>query len=165
TPVPTVSTYTAPTKEQYLESLKSSVVPGSGVTEETRPELADQLLSMATQPGAFDGLKPLVDQMANPASRRQYLLQRHLPHIKAPILWIFGTGDTMDPLPTWRDEYEKVQGDMSKSSKPWVTPNSKYLLVQGGHNCHWEQPAKIAGYITDFLLEEKVPAPAAAARA
>ena len=88
-----------------------------------------------------------------------------LPHIQATILWIFGTGDNMDPLPTWRDEFEKLGGDMTKSSKPWVTPNSKWMLVPGGHNCHWEQPAPIARAIKDFLLEEKVTPPPVAARA
>jgi 2-hydroxymuconate-semialdehyde hydrolase len=162
TPVPTVSGYSRPSREGTLNSLQSSIVPGSAITPEIAGELADQMLSIATMPGAFEGLQPLVDQMANPASRRQYLLHRHLPRIEAPILWIWGTGDTMEPLPTWAEEFDKLGGDMAKSAKPWVSPNSKYFLVQGGHNCHWEQPDTISQYVLDFLLEEKAPQPAGA---
>jgi len=165
TPSAGVSGYIEPSLERSFESVKGNIYPGSALTEDVGRELAGQMYEIATQPGAFDGLKPLVEQMANPASRRVYLLHRMLPHIQAPILWIFGTGDNMDPLPTWRDEFEKTGGDMTKSSKPWVTPNSKWMLVPGGHNCHWEQPAPIARAITDFLLEEKVTPPPVAARA
>jgi pimeloyl-ACP methyl ester carboxylesterase len=160
TPVASVSGYAQPTREGTLNSLQASVFPGSAVTPEIAEELADQMLAMATMPDAFEGLQPLVDQMANPASRRQYLLHRHLPLIKAPILWLWATGDNMEPLPTWTEEFDKLGGDMSQSTKPWVSPNSKYFLVEGGHNCHWEQPETIARYVLDFLLEQKVPQPA-----
>lgn len=157
TPVASVSGYTQPSKERTLGSLQSSVFPGSAITQEVAGELAEQMVSFGTMPDAFEGLQPLVDQMANPASRRVYLIHRHLPKITAPTLWIWATGDTMDPLPTWTEEFERLNGDMSKSSKPWVSPNSRHFLVQGGHNCHWEQPDRIAGYVLDFLLAAKVP--------
>jgi pimeloyl-ACP methyl ester carboxylesterase len=158
TPVASVSGYSKPSREGLVASLQSSIVPGSAITQDVAGEFAEQMLSIATMPGAFEGLQPLVDQMADPSSRRQYLLHRHLPRIQAPILWIWGTGDTMEPLPTWTEEFGRLNGDMSRSVKPWVSPNSKYFLVQGGHNCHWEQPQAIAGYVLDFLLEDKVPA-------
>ena len=71
--------------------------------------------------------------------------------IKVPMLIIWGHADYQDPWPTWTDEYEKLNGDMTKSSKPWTPPNAKYVLMPAGHFMHWELPKETTAHISEFL--------------
>jgi pimeloyl-ACP methyl ester carboxylesterase len=57
----------------------------------------------------------------------------------------------MEPYPTWTEEWDKIGGDVSKSSKPWVIPGAKYVLLPAGHNSHWERPNEISQMVVDFL--------------
>ena len=149
--------YAPPTKEGAIQGISRSFYEGSQMTPELAEEMAEQQLSYGKMEGAFEGLKPLVRQMATAEIRAQYLLQRRLPHIKVPCLFIWGKGgpgkpgDTMDPYPTWTEEYERLGGDMSKSSKPWVVPGASYLATETGHNIQWEKPELFAQICIDYI--------------
>lgn len=157
-----------PTFESALEGVSRSFVEGSSLTPELGKEFAKQLLSYAERPGGRTSQQTLLNQMGVPEARKYYLMQRMLPHIKAPSLVIWGMGggkpispewkqagmgDTMDPFPTWTAEWEKVGGDLTKSSKPWVIPGAKYVPLHAGHNVHWEQPKEVVRLVTEFLAE------------
>ncbi len=154
------------TKEGHMVGVSRSFIEGSSLTEELGEEMVDQMVAYGNMPGARESLVPLVNQMGIPEARRYYLTQRMFPYIKNPTLVIWGkgggkplsdkwkeagVGDTMDPFPTWTEEWDKVGGDLSKSSKPWVIPGAKYLPMATGHNVHWEQPAEFVKVVTDFL--------------
>ena len=152
TPVASVATYEEPTHASLTEGNMSSVYGGSSFTEEMAGEVAAQMLTLVQMPGAFDGLKPLVAQMQNPDSRKSYLLQRRMPHIKSPTLMIWGEGEFMEPHPTWTQEWESSGHNPGNGSKPWVPPDAKFELVAGAtHNVHWEHPDLIVGMIKDFV--------------
>jgi pimeloyl-ACP methyl ester carboxylesterase len=152
TPVATVSSPPAPSLEGAKAGTHAAVYEGSDFTPEQADWLAEQMYGMATQPGVADGgMKPLLHQMATADIRNHWLIQRRLPYIKAPTLVIFGTGDTMEPYPTWNEEWDKIGGDVSKSAKPWQIPGAKYVQLPAGHNSHWERPNEISQMIVDFL--------------
>jgi pimeloyl-ACP methyl ester carboxylesterase len=152
TPVANVSAPPAPSREGSIANAMGSVHEGSDLTPEQAEWLGENMFEMATQPGAVEGgMRPLLHQMATPDTRKHWLIQRRLPYIKAPTLVIWGTGDTMEPFPTWTEEWEKTGGDISKSSKPWVIPGAKYVLLNAGHNSHWEKQTEVADMVLDFL--------------
>jgi pimeloyl-ACP methyl ester carboxylesterase len=164
-PVGGVGIYEKPTREGLLRRNMLSVYPGSEITEEIAEELTDQQLAYANAPGAFEGLQPLVDQMANPASRRQFLLNRHLPYVKAPVLWLWGDRDTAhEPMYTWTDVFKRHGGDMSWSSIP-VPPKSSFFMVPGTHMIQREKATEVSKYVIDFFLEGKTPVAAEAQKA
>ena len=157
TPVDGVQVQRVPTKESALRSISNSIYPGSEMTPEIAEAMAEQVANDSGGEAGMLGMKPHNDQMADAASRRQYLLQRRLPFIRVPalVMWGKGTqgksGDTMEPFPTWTDEYDQANGDISKTSKPWVIPGAKYIIHEGGHNIHWEHPGDVVGTLIDFL--------------
>jgi pimeloyl-ACP methyl ester carboxylesterase len=157
TPVEGVSNQRVPTVDSALAGIRNSIYPGSAMTEEVAEAMARQIVDDAGGEAGMLGMKPHNDQMADPASRNQYLLQRRLPFIRVPTMVIWGRGsdgrrgDTMEPYPTWTEEYEQTSGDISKTSKPWVIPNAKYVLHEGGHNIHWEHPDQVVAMLVDFL--------------
>ena len=150
TPVPNVSNPAPTTMERALATTMASVGQGaSSWTEEMAKDLAGRMLEAGTL--APNSLAPLLQQMANAEIRNHWLIQWRLPHITTPTLVIWGKGDTMEPYPTWTAEWDTIGGDVSKSSKPWVIPGAKYVLLDAGHNSHWEQPETITELVTDFL--------------
>jgi pimeloyl-ACP methyl ester carboxylesterase len=152
TPVGTVSAPPKPSLEGALAGTMVGVREGSDFTEDQAKWLAENMYSMATQPGVAEGgMGPLLNQMATADIRNHWLIQRRLPYIKAPTMVIWGTGDTMEPYPTWNEEWEKIGGDISKSSKPWVIPGAQYIHLDAGHNSHWERPKEISKLVIDFL--------------
>jgi len=152
TPVPTVSSPVQPSLEGAMGTTMAAVYEGSDFTPDEARWLAQSMFEMGTQPGAPEGgMKPLLHQMATPDIRKHWLIQRRLPYINAPALVIWGEGDTMEPFPTWTAEWDTIGGDVSKSSKPWVIPGARYVLVKAGHNSHWERPNEISDMILDFL--------------
>ncbi len=152
TPVASVSGYQPPSVESAKAANMNSVYEGSKFTEALAQEMAEQMITYAERPGAVDGLRPLVAQMANPDTRKSYLLQRRMPHLKMPVLFIWGESEGMEPSPTWTEEWESTGHNPGKSSKPWVAPNSKFELVPGAtHNVHWEQPDLMVKLVTDFI--------------
>jgi len=151
-PVASVANYKPPTLESMIEYVAPSVYPGSNITKQVQRAWAEDMLKIAGMPNVFEGMKPLRDQMANPDIRKSYLLQRRLPQIPVPSLWIWGEKEGMEPFPTWTAEWDKIKGDPRKSSKPWTTPNSKYMMIKGAtHNVHWEQPQLIIDTIEAFV--------------
>ena len=157
TPVAGVQNQRVPTKESALRGATNSIYPGSAMTAETADLMAEQIVELSGGIEGMEGFKPHNDQMADPASRRQYLLHRRLPYIRVPTMVMWGKGspghdgDTMEPYPTWTAEYDSVQGDISKTSKPWVIPGAKYVMSEGGHNIHWEHPQEFTEVVLDFL--------------
>ena len=140
-----------PTLEQMKERTAGQFLDKSKATGPIVDHMAKAQKTAADQPNALASLNPLLHQMATPEIRNRYLLQRRLPHIKAQTLVIWGEGDTMDPYPTWTQEYALLGGDMSKSVKPWIIPGAKYVLLPTGHSPHWEQPAETVQLLLDFL--------------
>ncbi len=106
---------------------------------------------MLSQPNALRSLDPLLRIMQSPALRARVLLHRRIGRVKAPALVVWGTGDPMDPYPTWNEEYERLGGDMSRSTKPWVIPGARHVRFDTGHYTHWEQPEALARLITEFV--------------
>ncbi len=152
TPVASVSGYQKPSVESAYASNSNSVYEGSKFTDEMAHEMAKQMISYAEREGAFGGLQPLVDQMANPDTRKSYLLQRRMPFLKMPVFYIWGESEGMEPSPTWTEEWEETGGDPGKGSKPWVAPNMKFHIVRGAtHNVHWEQPQLMVELVSDFI--------------
>jgi pyruvate dehydrogenase E2 component (dihydrolipoamide acetyltransferase) len=90
TPVASVSGYQAPTAESTKASNMNSVYEGSSLTEEMAGEMGLQMLKYANRDGAVDGLRPLVNQMADADVRKSYLLQRRLPLYEVPCLFHLG---------------------------------------------------------------------------
>jgi len=151
-PVAGVANYQTPTIESLTKGNMSSVYEGSSFTAEMAAEVAGQMLQYVEMPGAFDGLKPLVAQMADPDIRKSYLLQRRLPFIKKPTLILWGESEFMEPHPTWTEEWEATERNPGKGSKPWVTPNMKFEIIpKATHNVHWEHPEFILKLIKDFI--------------
>jgi pimeloyl-ACP methyl ester carboxylesterase len=151
-PVHGVASYQEPTLESLTEGNMTSVYEGSSFTADMAGEVAAQMLPYVKMTGAFEGLKPLVAQMANPDSRKSYLLQRRLPYIKNPTLMIWGESEFMEPHPTWTAEWEESGHNPGKGSKPWVTQNNQFEIIKGAtHNVHWEQPERITTMIEEFL--------------
>jgi pimeloyl-ACP methyl ester carboxylesterase len=151
--------YNPPAKEGMLLSRMRYVYPGSYLTDDLAEAMIEQEFAHATIPDAYEGLKPLQRQMATPEIRAQYMLQRRLPHIKVPCLFTWDGGvagreaDTMDrkdPHPTWTQEYARLKGDMSKSSKPWVVPGAKYLMTPTAH-IRYDRPDLLAKNCIEFI--------------
>ena len=152
TPVASVSGYQAPTAESTKASNMNSVYEGSSLTEEMAGEMGLQMLKYANRDGAVDGLRPLVNQMADADVRKSYLLQRRLPFMKCPVYFIWGESEGIDPGPTWTEEWESTGHNPGKGSKPWVAPNTKFDMIPGAtHNLHWEHPELITKLISDFI--------------
>jgi len=126
------------------------------------------MIGYAEMPGALESQMGLSNQMGIPEARKFFLLQRMFPYIKTPTLVMWGrgggkpisadwpqagTGDTMDPYPTWTEEWDRIGGDISKSSKPWTIPGAKYQPMNTGHNVHWEVPDQFVATVSDFLKD------------
>ena len=90
--------------------------------------------------------------MVTPGIRKCYLLQRRLPHMKMPILWMWSVSEHIEPGPTWTAEWESTGGDPSKGSKPWVAPNARYYLMRlGTHHFDWEYPQETVDVCAEFI--------------
>ncbi len=140
-----------PTLEQVRERVGGGMADDSKVTSEMLDQAAKAQHAALSVPGAQHSLDPLLHQMGTPEVRQRYLLQRRLAHIKAKTLVVWGVGDTMDPYPTWTEEYEALGGDMSKSSKPWVIPGARHVLLQTGHGPQVESVKETVDLLVDFL--------------
>ena len=113
--------------------------------------LVDGLLRAGSAPGAANSLSPLMAQMKNLVLRERYMLHRRLPYIDVPTLVIWGDKDPIEPYPTWAREYDDIEGDIGRSSKPWVPPAARVARLAAGHYPHWELPEDTAGLIKDFF--------------
>ena len=140
-------------KEQAAENLKRLVPDQSKLTEDQVQAILASQMEVAGQPGALHSLDSILQQMSTLEVRRRYLLHRRLPRITVPTLVIWGKCDWMDPYPTWTEEYERLGGDMSKSTKPWTIPGAQYLLLPTGHFPHWEDPELLVKVLTEFLKD------------
>lgn len=138
-----------PTVEQLVEQVRREFKYPERAREDFLLAMAQSRHRMFSQPNALHSLDALFRQMQTPTLRARYLLHRRLPHIRVPTLVLWGTGDAMDPYPTWTAEYESLKGDMSKSGKPWVIPGARYVLVDTGHYSHWEIPDETVHHVID----------------
>jgi len=140
-----------PTPDELREAVRQSFSGASEAPAALVESQAKAQFEALSQPGAQHSLDALLHQMLTPAIRARYMLQRRIGKISVPALVFWGTGDVMDPYPTWTREFEALQGDMSKSSKPWVIPGARCVLLPTGHNSHWEIPEHTVDLMTDFL--------------
>ena len=142
-----------PSLEQLKERAVSGMADNSKVTAEMVDQVAAAQSAALNTAGAITSLDPLLQQMETPEIRERYLLQRRLPFIKSKTLVVWGIGDRMDPYPTWTDEYEALEGDMSKSTKPWTIPNAQHVLLQTGHGPQLESVDETVELLTNFLRD------------
>ena len=151
-PAAVASTQAAPDLDSLTQANMNSVYEGSVFTAAMAEAVAAQMLEYVSMPGALDSLKPLKAQMSNPDIRALYLLQRRLPHIKNPILMIWGSEDGMEPFPTWTEEWTSSAHDPGMGSKPWVAPDMQFALIPGAtHFAHWEHPDQIIELVNNFI--------------
>ena len=151
TPIANVRSYALPSKEVVLSRLMRSVYEGSAFTREMAEAVAEQEVVYAHTPGAFEGRLPIVHQMDTPEIRRHYLIQRRLPFIQAPVLMMWAKDEAKDPYPTWVAEWEELGGDMTRSSKPWVSPLVELVRLPDETNPLWESPVEFAGRVARFI--------------
>ena len=151
TPIANVRSYALPSRETVLGRLMRSVYDGSAFTRELAGAVAEQEVAYAHAPGAFEGRMPMVHQMDTPEIRRHYLLQRRLLYIQAPVLAMWAKDEAKEPYPTWVAEWERLGGDMSRSSKPWVSPNMELARLPDETNPLWESPGEFAGRVVRFI--------------
>jgi pimeloyl-ACP methyl ester carboxylesterase len=140
-----------PSMEKLLVDIRSKFREPSRATEDLVRSLAHAQHAAFNAPGALTSLDPLIHMMHEPVLRKRYLLHQRLPKIKMPTLVAWGEGDKMDPYPTWTREFQSLNGDMRRSTKPWVIPGARYVLTDTGHHMHWEKPEFTATLISEFL--------------
>ena len=140
-----------PSVEQLAGLIREGMVNKGKEMDPVVAHYAQVQHDMLSQPNAAHSLDPLLHLMLTPDLRTRYMLQQRLSHIAMPTLVLWGTGDVMDPYPTWSKEYDKLKGDMSKSSKPWVIPGARYVLVDTGHYTQWEMPEYTVNLLTEFF--------------
>lgn len=151
-PAPVVRAMTeVPSLEKLVEQVWGEFRDRSKVSEAQVRHLALRRHEALSQPNGLQSLDPLLRIMSTADIRSRYMLHRVLPHIKVPTLVLWSTGDVMDPYPTWTAEHARLQGDMSKSSKPWLIPGARYVMADAGHYTHWELPEYTVGLIRDFI--------------
>ena len=148
---PGISNQALPNEEQAIAGVRRMIKHQDKLSDERIKLLSGYAMEMAAQPGALHSLDPIIHQMETWELRQRYLLHRRLPFIKVPTLVIWGQGDWMDPFPTWTEEYAKLGGDMTKSSKPWTIPGAKYVMLDTGHGAEWEDPELLVKVLLDFL--------------
>jgi pimeloyl-ACP methyl ester carboxylesterase len=156
TPVANVANYTPATLESTKKQIDGyqSVYPGSALDAATAEDLARQMLGFADDPGAFEQLKPLVGQMADPQTRSQYLLHRRIAHISVPTMMIWSEKERKEPFPTWTKEWDQIGGDPMKSSKPWGVAGAKYVLLKNRGYCpQWEAPQEFTDLLVNFFRD------------
>lgn len=152
TPSPRVGALAQPpTLDELKEGVRQAFTGASKAPAALVETQSQAQFDALSQPGALHSLDTLLHQMLTPEIRARYMLQRRIGKISVPALVFWGAGDVMDPYPTWTQEFEALKGDMSKSSKPWVIPGAKYVLLPTGHYSHWEMPDHTLKLITDFL--------------
>ena len=153
--VASIANYQPANRENMLKTISASVFEGSQLTQEGVEAIVNARMLHATTPSgpeAFEALKPIVHQMVTPGIRKCYLLQRRLPHMKMPILWMWSVSEHIEPGPTWTAEWESTGGDPSKGSKPWVAPNARYYLMRlGTHHFDWEYPQETVDVCAEFI--------------
>lgn len=140
-----------PTEAELRGMLKSSMLHPEAADPKVIEHAVASCVEMVNMPGALRSLDPLLHQMETPSLRQRYMLQRRLPHIRVPSMMAWAEGDPFEPYPTWNAEWQKVDGDVSRSSKPWVIPGARFARLPTGHWPHVEQPAKLSSLILKFL--------------
>ena len=137
------------------DDLRAMFVGSMLKKEQADPAIVDAVVAtahrMITAAGGMSGIEPLLHQMEVPSLRDRYMLQRRLPHITVPSLMAWGEADFFEPYPTWNAEWDKVGGDITRSSKPWSIPGAKFARLATGHFPHVENPAATAKLLVDFL--------------
>ena len=119
------------TVERWLEGVTR--VPGIDASG-----LLSQKLSKLHEAGVADNFGRLMRHMADDANRKRYALDRRLPHLKVPALFLWGKTD-----PTIEQA--------AKSQE--LTPGSKLAVLEAGHRMHIEDALLFASAIRDFLVE------------
>lgn len=105
--------------------------------ESERAALAKEKVSRASEPGYMDAFNGMMLTMAAIENRARFNLTRRLPHFESPTFFLLGRHD-----PTSEKAEELVK----------LTPNSRYYIIEeGGHQIHYEQPEEFCENTLDFL--------------
>ena len=121
-----------PTDETVREWVESvTQVPGfDGATL-----LAEKLAKMH-EPGVADSFARIMRHMADDANRKRYALDRRLPHVKVPALFLWGQHD---------NNVEQA------AECQQLTPGSQVKILEAGHRMHIEDAALFSNAILEFL--------------
>jgi pimeloyl-ACP methyl ester carboxylesterase len=141
----------APTADELRAMFASSMLNPEAIDPKVLQAAVATCVEMVNVPGALQSLDPLLHQMETPKLRQRYMLQRRFAHIRVPSMMAWGEGDRFEPYPTWNAEWAKLDGDVSRSSKPWVIPGARFARLPTGHWPHLEQPAQLSALILDFF--------------
>ena len=138
------------------ESITASFDALTGDDSELSPSgaraLADRFWHVCDYPRGIEALSSMLQEMMNPEVRKHWLLQHRIPYIRVPTIVAFGDGEGMEPYPTWNSEWEAIEGDPSRSSKPWVIPGAEYVRLDGAsHYVTFRNTSRVLAVVEPFL--------------
>ena len=106
-----------------------------GISIDGKTQISDKLAKLH-EAGVAEAFGRIMSHMADDANRKRYALDRRLPHLRVPALFLFGKTDgNVDQAETWRE----------------LTPGSQVLVVDAGHRMHIEAPELFANSVAQFL--------------
>jgi pimeloyl-ACP methyl ester carboxylesterase len=99
--------------------------------------LVEDKLRKLHEPAVTKSFARIMRHMADDANRKRYALERRLPHVQAPTLFLWGKAD-----PT-ADQALLCQK---------LLPESQVKLLDAGHRMHVEEPVLFSRAITEFIV-------------
>ena len=123
-----------PTETQIRQALEKVA---ASVTDSDREQLVRAKAAKAAEPGYFEAFDRMMKTMADHENRERFSLIRRLPAITSPTLFLLGRGDPSSEVA------EKIHA---------LVPGSKLVIIEdGAHQVHYENAARFAKEVTDFL--------------
>lgn len=123
-----------PTEEQVRRAI-DRVSPM--LSEVERVDLAQRKMQRIREPGYHEAFAKMMKTMADHENRKRFNLERRLPHLEMPTLFLLGRGDPSSAVA------EKLGT---------ITPNAKtYIIENGAHQVHYENTEEFCRVVKDFL--------------
>lgn len=123
-----------PEYERVREHLGNIMV---GASDSEKDALAKEKVARASEPGYMDAYNSMMLTMADLENRKRFNLIRRLPYITAPTFFLLGRHD---PTADKADELTKL-----------VKGSKSYVIEEGGHQIHYEQPEEFSKELLAFL--------------
>jgi pimeloyl-ACP methyl ester carboxylesterase len=99
--------------------------------------LAKERVAKAHEPGRVEAFAKVAGHMGNGDTRTRYDLNRRLPHVTVPTLYVWGSKDHSFPV---AEEANKL------------TPGSELVVLDCGHDVSLEMPDEFNKTVLGFLL-------------
>jgi pimeloyl-ACP methyl ester carboxylesterase len=122
-----------PPADEAIRDWVVRVTTGAGVDTEA---LVKERLEKAHEPGRMEAFAKLSRHMGDGVNRARYDLMRRLPLTQAPTLYVWGNKDGSFPV---AEEAKRL------------TPNSKLVVLDCGHDVSLEMPAEFNNAVLEFL--------------